>query len=493
MKLTFSFTVASPPPATGSTAGAAQAGAATGGAHASSHRHPMFRSEPQLDPPSAHISSGPAPGTKDIFLSPRTQVLFQGTKHSNAQSGPMILNPKGQLLWFYPLGGNWVAFNLEVQRYQGRPVLTWWQGGAGEPEEDVIMSASYRPLAIVRGGWGYGSDLHEFQITPQGTALIDAVVPVRANLTSIGGPANGAVDDYVVQELDIRTGQVLWEWHALGHVPIAASLYPRGRPGAYDAYHLNSMQQLPGHRLLVSIRSAWAVYEIDERTGHVIWTLGGKRSSFRMGPGTRFQWQHDAHLNSHGVLTLFDDAFAEGTQPKQPQSSAKELKIDTARHTVSLIHTYRHSPPLLAGAEGSTQLLRSGDVFVGWGSEPFFSQYTASGRQIFSGSFPLGVASYRAYRFPWTGHPSTPPALAVSKGKHGVVWLYASWNGATQLASWRVLAGSSPHSLRSLEVKPWTGFQTSIRVGSRAHCFAVEALNGRGTVLRRSAVVAAPA
>jgi hypothetical protein len=489
MSLTYSFTVASPAPSTSTTASAARRSE-----RASSRVHAVFRSDPALEPPPVYLSSGAAPGIKDMFLAPRSQVLFvRAPKQSKSQSGPMILSPKGQLLWFDPLGGNWVAFNLEVQRYQGRPVLTWWQGGAGEPEEDVIMNASYQALAVLKAGWGYGADLHEFQITPQGTALIDSVVPVRANLTSIGGPANGAVFDYVIQELDIRTGQVLWEWHALGHVPVSASYWPRYGAGAYDAYHLNSIQQLPGHKLLVSIRSTSSVYEIDERTGRVIWTLGGRRSSFRMGPGTRFEWQHDAHLNGHGVLTVFDDAWAAGVRQTKSQSAAKELKIDFAKHTVSLIRADRHSPPLLAGAEGSMQLLPNHDAFVGWGSEPDFSQYSSSGRQIFNASFPLGVVSYRAYRFAWTGHPLTPPALADSKGKRGVVWLYASWNGATQVASWRVLAGLSPQHLKRLEVKPWTGFQTTIRMPSRARYFAVQALDGRGQVLRRSAVVAAPA
>ncbi len=479
--LSYSFTVAQPaPPPTAAKNAIAQGG--------SSKRGP-FHSQPELDPPAVNISSGPAPGSRDIFLSPRSQVLFvRPPKASKSQSGPMILGPKGQLLWFDPLGGNWVAFNLEVQRYRGKRVLTWWQGGVGEPEEDVIMNSSYRLMAVLKAGWGYGADLHEFQITPQGTALIDAIVPVRANLSSIDGPANGVVDDYVVQELDIATGQVLWEWHALGHVPISASYWPHYWKAGYDAYHLNSIQQLPGHRLLVSIRNTWSVCEIDERTGRVIWTLGGKRPSFKMAHETTFQWQHDAHLNRHGLLTVFDDAWAAGVPQANPQSTARELKIDPAAHKVSLVRADRHSPPLLAGAEGSAQLLDNHDLFVGWGTEPVFSQYSPSGRQIFSGSFPLGVASYRAYRFAWTGHPLAPPALARSRGKHGRVWLYASWNGDTQVASWRVLAGSTPHGLKTVAVKPWSGFETAIQVQSSARYFAVEALNGRGRVLRRSAV-----
>jgi hypothetical protein len=486
--LDYSFTVASPPPA--SSTATATATTAGGHAQASSGGHLVFRSEPHLKPPPVHVS-GRAPGAREIFVSPRDHVLFEPAPPSSAQSGPMILSPRGRLLWFHPLPGQMVAFNLEEQRYRGQPVLTWWQGGAGYGSEDVVMSSSYQPIAVLKGGWGYGPDLHEFQITPQGTALMDAVVSVKANLTSIGGPANGAVNDYIVLELDIRTGQVLWEWHSLGHIPISASYLHRYKNTPYDAYHLNSIQQLPHHRLLVSIRSAWSVYEIDERTGQVIWHLGGKHSSFRMGPGTKFQWQHDAHLNAHGVLTVFDDADALGGKQERRQSSAKELKIDSRKHTASLVRTFRHSPPLLSGAEGSAQLLRNHDVFVGWGSEPVFSQYTASGRQIFSASFPLGVHSYRAYRSAWTGHPVNPPALAESKGKHGAVWLYASWNGATQVAAWRVLAGSAADKLKPVAVKRWENFETAIRLHTSARQFAVVALDAHHRVLGRSAVVSA--
>ncbi|HZU60123.1 MAG TPA: arylsulfotransferase family protein, partial [Solirubrobacteraceae bacterium] len=396
-----------------------------------------------------------------------------------------ILSPRGQLLWFDPLGPNTSAFNLEVQRYRGRPVLTWWQSGDGQGGQDVIMNASYRPVARLGTAWGFWPDLHEFQVTPQGTALRDANFSIRANLTSIGGPADGALIDYVIQEVDIRTGQVLWEWHSLGHVPLSASYWPLDRT-PFDAFHLNSIQQLPRHRLLISLRSTWSVYEIDERTGRVLWTLGGKRSTFGMGPGTKFQWQHDAHLNPHGLLTLFDDAWAAVLPPTEAQSSAKELKIDTANRTVSLVRSFRHTPPLLAGAEGSAQLLPNHDLFVGWGTEPVFSQYSPDGRQIFNASLPLGDGTYRAYRFAWTGHPLTRPALSVSRVKRAV-WLYASWNGDTQVASWRVLAGSTSQNLKSVAVTGWTGFETSIRVPGRWSYFAVAALNARGQTLARSA------
>ncbi len=440
-----------------------------------------FRSAPQLDPPQVHVSTGPAPGGRDIFLSP-----------SGHPRGMMILNPRGQLLWFRPVSGVLPA-NLQVQRYRGHPVLTWWQGtvqnGRGTGGQDVILNRSYRPVATVGPGWGYAADQHDFQITPRETALVDAYPLVGADLSSLGGPVNGTLTDCVVQEIDIRTGAVLWDWHAWGHVPLSSAHGSPGASGAYDPFHLNSVQQLPGHRLLLSFRNTWAVYEIDELTGRVIWTLGGRRSSFTMGAGTRFEWQHDAHMYAHGLLTVFDDA---ASPQEEPQSSAKELHIDLARRRVTLAHTYRHTPPLLAGSQGSVQLLPGHDVFVGWGSEPNFSEYTAGGRQVFDASFRLNNASYRVYRFAWTGRPLTQPSLALTRPSQGVTSAYMSWNGATEVARWRVLGGKTSGALKPLKTKPWSGFETSIALPGAPRYLAVQALDTRGRVLGESQAMPRP-
>jgi hypothetical protein len=443
---------------------------------------PTFRSAPGLDPPPVHVSRGPAPGARDIFLSP-----------SGGSPGMMILNRRGQLVWFHPLRGASAAANLEVQGYHGRSVLTWWQGtfqdGRGTGGEDVILNRAYHRIAVVRPGWGYASDQHEFQITPQGTALVDAYVPVRADLRRLGGSRDGTLADCVVQEVDIRTGTVLWEWHALGHVPLSSSYLHPPPSSVYDPFHLNSVQQLPGHRLLLSFRHTWAVYEIDQPTGRVVWTLGGKRSSFTMGKGTRFEWQHDAHLYGAHLLTVFDDA---ASPQEEPESSAKELRLKSSTHRVSLVRRFWHSPPLLASTQGSAQLLPDHDMFVGWGSAPYFSEYTSAGRQVFDASFPLTSASYRAYRFAWTGDPVSRPALALSRSKRGVIWARVSWNGATQIARWRVLGGSAGHAPRALKTKRWSGFETAIALPGAPSRLLVEGLDAHGRVLGRSLTESRP-
>ncbi len=445
-----------------------------GGAGPTAH----FRSEPDLRPAAVSVSADPDHGSGDIFVAPV----------NSPQVGPMILNARGQLVWSHPVTST-EATNFAVQHYQGQPVLTWWQGSVPAPGEDVIMNSSYRTVAVVHAGDGYQAELHEFQITPRGTAFITCFAPAYTNLTSVGGPGVGGVIDGVIQEVDIKTGKVLWEWHALGHVPVDASYTRYSKSSFYDFFHLNSIQQLPDGNLLISARNTWAVYEISRRTGKILWTLGGKSSDFRMGRGTNFEWQHDARLSAH-TLSLLDDA---ADPPEERESSAKYLKVNPQAMTVSLIKRYTHDPPVLSAASGSVQTLPNQNVLVGWGAQPQFSEYTPSGRQIFNASFAFGVWSYRAYRFHWVGRPRTPPSLAAVPSSDGHVKLYASWNGATQVRAWRVLGGSSPTDLRPMGLTaPRSNFETALRSSSQPPYFAVQAVDGQGGTLGTSAPLADP-
>jgi hypothetical protein len=443
-----------------------------------------FHSNPGLHPPVAHATRDPDQTSGDILVTPG-----DGRQH-----GPMILNPQGQLVWFDHITNRLSPYNLEVQRYQGRPVLTWWQGkfadAHGIDGRGVIMNSSYHIVKTVRAGNGYTSDLHEFQVTPQDTAWMDCYVPVHANLTSQGGSANGTVLDGVIQKIDIRTGRVLWEWHSLGHVPITASEIGASNGGQYDYFHVNSIQELANGKVLISARNTWAVYEIDERTGRIDWTLGGKDSSFRIGRGAGFEWQHHAALHRHGLLSLFDDAYV---PQRESASSAKLLRINTSARTVSLVRRFSHRPNVTSGYMGSAQLLPNRNLFVGWGSTDGFTEDAPNGHQVFAGGFVGGVNSYRAYRFPWHGQPTTRPAIAVSSGRGGAVKIWSSWNGATDVARWQVLGGPAPKALAAVGQRSNQGFETGQRIHDNPRYLAVEALAADGTVLGRSPTITRPA
>jgi hypothetical protein len=447
-----------------------------------------FVTEPGLTPPVVTISGRDTDqATGDIFL----------TAQNTGQDGPYILDPRGDLLWYEPADEP-SAFNLRVQSYAGQPVLTYWEGHVVCPPcsgkgEDPILNEHYQKIHTVTAGNGYqsqGTDLHEFTLGHEGsetTAFVTIWKPVQADLRSVGGPPNGIVFDWIIQEIDVNTNQVLWEWHALGHVPIKDSYarYVQGQP--FDYFHLNSIQQLSNGEIIISARHTWAVYAINKATGKITWELGGKHSSFKMGPGTGFEWQHDATLHSNGLVTLFDDAGGPGPEPER-QSRALEVHISLTKHQATLVHAYTHQPSVRASSMGSTEALDNHDAFVGWGNRRYFSEYTATGKEIFGGSFGPGVTSYRAYRFGnWVGSPLQPPAIVVRKSStRGRDSVYASWNGATTVAKWQVL-GSASASGRFSKVGsavPWTSFQANISVpASAGPYFEVEALNASGRLI----------
>jgi hypothetical protein len=439
-----------------------------------------FPSQPGLEVPQMKWSgTDPDPKIGDIFTD----------AERTPQQGPMILDPFGGLLWFQPVPGM-TAFDAQVQRYHGQSVLTYWQGklvnGIGQGQ-NVIVNHSYQLVKTVGAGNGYQADSHEFTVTSAGTALITIYSPVHRDLRSVGGPQSGVVVDGIIQEVDIASGKVLWEWHALGHVPITDSY--AGRPGAepWDYFHINSVQPLPGGKLLISARHTWAVYEIDKRTGKVLWKLGGKHPSFAMGRGTYFEWQHDARIQPNGTLTLFDDGA--GYTINRRQSRGIRLRLNFKKRRAVLVRAYTAQPPQLALSRGSMQVLPDNDVFIGWGEAPAFSQFGRQGRQLFIGSFSPPFRAYKTYRYQWYGQPATPPSIFVSRPPSRPATVYASWNGATDVAYWRVRAGPTAAVQNVVGQFPRTAFETAMTIADAGPYFSVQALDQGGHVLKTSGAV----
>jgi hypothetical protein len=169
------------------------------------------------------------------------------------------------------------------------------------------------------------------------------------------------------------------------------------------------------------------------------------------------------------------------------------VSVDLRTVTTRLLTVYRHSPQISANFEGGVQPLSGGDVFLGWGQQPYFSEDDASGRQIFDAHFAEPTTTYRAYRFRWSAQPATQPALVSSLQPSGAVSLYASWNGATDVAAWRVLAGSSPATLTATGRSVRSGFETRLAAHSPGPYFEVQPLGSGGKPLSSSAIRTVPA
>jgi hypothetical protein len=449
-----------------------------------------FESRPDLAPPMVALSTTRSPATPGF-------IMLATVASGPGQGGTMILRTDGELVWFKP-DVNASKMDFNVQTYQGKPVLTWWEGrilGAGYGEgAGMIADASYQTIHKVNAANGLMADLHEFNLTPQGTALITAYKQRTADLTAVGGPARGQVLSGVAQEIDVASGKLLFEWDSWDHVPLTDTYQPfkygkhlfgtTYRP--FDYLHINSLSLAPDGDLLLSARNTWTVYKISRSTGKIVWRLNGKKSDFTFGPGARFYWQHHVREFSDGTMTVFDN----GASPNEEKASrAIVLDVDETSKHVSLRHQYVHpGKVILSDAMGSAQLLPDGRMFVGWGTNPYFSEFAEDGKLLLDAAITKGDPSFRAFLADWTGAPIERPAISA-QSRSGGTTVYASWNGATNVASWKIYAGTSFSPLTPVASVPRVGFETAAVVSSKGPFFAVQAHDSAGRALARSSTV----
>ena len=483
-----------------------------------------FVSAPKLHPPKLR-TLGPA-NTKKLASGyfmvanfpnlTKTQPATGTAQPMVGQSGPLILDSHLQPVWFYPVPTNVVAFGLKAQTYKGKPVLTWWQGvisnvGATISGEDVVVDQHYRTVATLTGKDGWVLSGHEIVISGH-DAWVTAYKNINnMDLTPYHGLPSGVLTDAAVQEYDLTNGKLLGTWDALHHIPLSQSqtapapVLVNGQAIPWDAYHVNSIQLLGPGKFLVSMRSDWAAYLVDINqanldASNIAWALGGKPfagvQTFAFGPNASFQWQHDVELHPGNVVSVFDDAccvFAQGKfQAPNGPSRALVLKLNMGNHTASLDAQYSRHPAVDAAFLGNTDLLPNGNVAVGWGSQPFFSEYSKSGKLLLDASWPGPDLSYRAFVQNWVGTPFFGPSGGVRKA-HGKSTVYASWDGATQVAAWRVLAGpNDKHLTVVVASKAKSGFETAIPVKGSFKAYKLQALDARGRVLRTSGTFPKP-
>ncbi|MCW4459743.1 arylsulfotransferase family protein [Microbacterium sp. MPKO10] len=418
------------------------------------------------------------------FLSPRDSILTGA-----------IIDSSGEPIWIAPNGVD--TTDVRVQTYKGKPVLTFWEGRVASGNghgTGRILDTSYTEIAAVHGGHGAIPDLHEFHLTDRDTALVTTYPVARLDLSSVGGPTDGYAFACRVQEIDIATGRVLVDWNILDDIALDESkkridddddTTGTSPEKAFDPIHVNSIDD-DGDRLLISCRHTCALYAINRTTGALLWRLGGTKSDVEMGEGTEFSWQHDARWRENSRISLFNNA---GVKGDGAVSSGLILRLDEEAMTAELDTTLTYGE-YEGYAMGNTQLLEDGHAMVGWGSAPAVTEFDADGTAI-AGFTEVGAGSYRAYRFPWTGEPTTIPDLATMS-VDGTSTAFMSWNGATRVDSWALLAGSDASELSSVATAKRSGFETAIEIpdAKTAAFLQVEARDADGTALGRSRVVA---
>ena len=456
-----------------------------------------LHSRPDLKPEKLNVTTydpGVSPGK--IFYAPK-------------QDGLAIADNAGRTTWWQPTNfdSSGVTFyNFRTQKYNGRPVLTYWRGassvtGYAQIGTFEILNRKYEKIASFKPGNGYKADIHEFQMTPRSTALVLSYVGVSKDLSKIGGAKNGRLLDNVVQEVDIKTGAVLFEWHSAGNVPINTGIgqVPDDR-SSFDYFHANSIQ-VDGDGYLISSRRQSSIYRIHRKSGKIHWALSGtgnSRNDFKMGPGTEFGYQHDAQRLPNGDIQLFDNSFGRFEPPVHSGgSSALVLHLSGKKGSrkATLVHRFTYpGDGLRSASQGNAEPLDNGNTFVGWGQVNQMTEFNAAGDIVFDASHTgteipdFGVASsYRSYKAPWSGIPQGKPAIAVDASGTRV---WASWNGSQTTTKWEVLTGASASSLAKVAELDWTGFETEIATPALGAVTVVRALDKTGKELGRSAAVA---
>ncbi len=426
-----------------------------------------------------------APGY--LLLTPKTPANVQGAA---------IYDNAGHLIWFRPLGaGEDMVHNLQLVEYHGQPLLAWYEGKApsGTPGFGdgtcLLYNTSYEQVATIRGDGGSPIDLHDLVVTPQGTAIVAAYLPVTRDLTSIGGATNTTVYDWHLQEIDIATGQLRFSWHAIDHVDISETTEtpPTSPGGAFDFFHGNSIDRTPdGTAFIVSARNTSTIYKIDRATGNVIWRLRGADKGEAPGrhlkllpDGESFWYQHDVRAWADGTLSVFDD----GGQPFHHNGRGIILNVDESAGTATI--TRQDSIKIPVNFEGSYRPQPNGDWLAGWGDVGGLTEFAPDGKVVLDVDFDAN--SYRCLRADWVANPVVPPDIAAERAADGSVNVWASWNGATEVRSWRVLGGDSVATLEPLREFPWTDFETAMTVTTDSKVVAVAALDANGRLLSTSA------
>ena len=449
----------------------------------------VYHSEPHLRPPVIQVARRPGdPGDERFVIT---------EAHGRGQQGPMIMDRAGQLRWFHPVSDHGTTkrrvMNVRVQRYRDRPVLSFWIGrlvanhGAGHYE---IYDERYRKVAEVHGADGMKGDLHEFLISPEGTALFTTYGVAEGEIPNgEGGLRRGPYWYCCCQEVDIASGRLLLQWRSDQELPVSGSHHglPRRPTTPWDYFHMNSINIDPSdNNLIISSRNLWQVYKVDRGTGETLWRLGGETSEFEIEPRARFAWQHHVTPHGNGIYTIFDNEA--GPPAEATQSRALVVAVDEDARTVRFLREYHHLPPVLAQALGSVERLDDGGVFVGWGKPAWFTEWDRDGAIVLDARMPPGINSYRTFLESWRGVPETPPKFVVRRSSQGAT-LYVSWNGATIHRRWRILGGALSGALSEIATADVDGFETAIDLDEAPTWVKVEAVGIAGDVVGHSDVI----
>ncbi len=261
---------------------------------------------------------------------------------------------------------------------------------------------------------------------------------------------------------------------------------PRNPNTPYDYFHINSVSLAADGNLIISSRHTWTVYEVDRRTGRIIWRLGGKHSDFRLGPGVRFAWQHNPV--PVGRTRCGSSTTSRTARPSSRSSRIITLRLDRQRGRPRWSSSIEHPDGLSAPSQGNAEQLPTatcssdGGALAGSRSSARTAGCcsTRSSRPATTPTAPTaspGRATPPRRRRPrrdGTGRtrPSTPSGTARQTSPAG-----------------RILAGPDPGSPEPVASVPWNGLDTTTQLARHARWVEVAAEGASGQTLATSAPV----
>jgi hypothetical protein len=388
-------------------------------------------------------------------------------------SGAAIYDNNGDLVWWRE--GRYT--NLSQVTYQGEPALSVFLN-SDVGGEFLLLDSTYTEIASLSLDGGYLTDVHDLQLSPDGSrALLMGYDVVTRDLSEYGGPVDGQVVDAVIQEQDIATGEVTFEWRALDHIPLDETQEPL-TAASVDYVHMNSLDYDTDGNLLLSARHTSTVYKVDIDTGEIAWRLGGENSDFTFPAAADApSYQHDARRLSDGRLSVFDN----GNLHDPPHSRGAVYSLDEDAMTARLDEDLQPTDQQVYGSfVGSNRELPGGDQLVSYGNTGLMVEFAGT-EPVFTARFPQSTFTYRAERTTdWQATPAAPPDVAVN-GRQ----LTMSWNGATEIDRWRIEAGPTTRDLDTLQTVDRTGFEThtALDTADANAVYRVSALDAHGHVL----------
>lgn len=377
----------------------------------------------------------------------------------------------------------------------------------------IIVDERYEIRDVVQMEDGRGQiNGHEFHFVDNGTRIL-MMKNRRKKATeeatqSLGfhGKGSCVVNFNAFVEVDAVTFEEKFHFDTFDHIDVTESTYTDGGPDhfcqsgglGWDFIHANSVDKNEDGDYILSGRHTNTLYKISGQNGAIIWRLEGYqgKSDFEM-VDLKFSRQHHVRWRgrneTHQFISFLDNAWGDdqGQKPSHAHSRGLIVALDEKNMVASIEKEIDHPNGNggFARKRGNMQVLKNGNIFMGWSNFAHHSEHTPDGEIIMDAVLQAEwLGSYRNYKFEFVGRPATLPAIhpaAYGAGNHTVdTVVHVSWNGATEVHTWNLYRTTSIGEQAQLVASAnKTGFETRVQYDGYASYVYVEAVDKDGVAL----------